>query len=84
MNRRDSTVQDGLARRALRRFIVETVRALARRHDVSGRSAHEFGKLSQIKWGFSCQRELPRREVIVVCFEWLQHPPRVLAVKRAH
>jgi predicted component of type VI protein secretion system len=37
--------QDGLARRALRRFIVEILRALARGHDVSGRSAHELTKL---------------------------------------
>jgi hypothetical protein len=37
--------QDGLARRALRRFIVEILRALARGHDVSGRSARELGQL---------------------------------------
>jgi hypothetical protein len=36
---------DGLARRALRRFIVEILRALARGHDVSGRSARELAKL---------------------------------------
>jgi hypothetical protein len=36
---------DGFARRALRRFIVEILRALARGHDVSGRSAHELAKL---------------------------------------
>jgi hypothetical protein len=43
---RDPTnLQDGLARRALRRFIVEILRALARGHDVSGRSAHELSKL---------------------------------------
>jgi hypothetical protein len=37
--------QDGLARRALRRFIVEILRALARGHDVGGHSAHELSKL---------------------------------------
>jgi hypothetical protein len=37
--------QDGLARRALRRFIVEILRALARGHDVNGRSAQELAKL---------------------------------------
>jgi len=36
---------DGLARRALRRFIVEILRALARGHDVRGRSAQELAKL---------------------------------------
>jgi hypothetical protein len=46
IERRDpANFQDGLARRALRRFIVEILRALARGHDVSGRSARELGKL---------------------------------------
>ena len=39
------TFYDRLARRALRRFIVEILRALARGHDVRGRSAHELAKL---------------------------------------
>ena len=39
--------QDALARQALRRFIVEISRALARGHGVGGRSTHELGKLFQ-------------------------------------
>lgn len=46
IERRDpANFHDGLVRRALRRFIVEILRALARGHDVSGRSAHELGKV---------------------------------------
>lgn len=40
-----SNRHDSFARQALRRFIVEILRALARGHDVSGRSARELAKL---------------------------------------
>jgi hypothetical protein len=43
--RAPANFRDGLARRALRRFIVEILRALARGHDVSGRSARELARL---------------------------------------
>jgi hypothetical protein len=46
-SRDPANFRDGLARRALRRFIVEILRALARGHDVGGHSAHELGRLFQ-------------------------------------